>query len=91
MRVIQALSVIIILSLIFLFKEYQEYNDLKKYKDVTSVTYKLCLSPEDHKKTYPALTGNTDNIPPSCQEEINKKFKKNIFRKLNGDELIFKY
>lgn len=91
MKVIQALSVIIILSLIFLFKEYQEYNDLKKYKDVTSLAYKLCLSPEDHKKTYPALTGNTDNIPPSCQEEINKKFKKNIFRMINGDELIFKY
>ena len=91
MRVIQALSIIIVLSLIFLFNEYQEYNDLKRYKDVNSMTYKLCLSPEDHKKSMTAIRGNSKIIPPSCQEEVNKKFKNNIFRMINGDELIFKY
>jgi len=91
MRIIQALGIIIVLSLVFLFNEYQEYKDLKKYKDKSLTSYKLCLSPEVHKKSYSALTGNNDNIPPSCQEEVNEKFRKNIFRKLNGDELIFKY
>ena len=91
MRVIQALTGIIILSLIFLFNEYQEYNDLKKYKDVTSLAYKLCSSPEEHKKFLLANGEDINLIPLSCQEEINKKFRKNIFRMINGDELIFKY
>ena len=91
MRVIQVLTVIIAFSIGFLFNEYQEYNDLKRYKDTTSIAYKLCLSPEDHKKSMTAISGNSKNISPSCQEEVNKKFKNNIFRMINGDELIFKY
>jgi len=91
MKIGHALSLIIVLPLFFLFNEYQEYNDLKKYKDITSLAYKLCSSPEEHKKFLLASGEDIDKIQPSCQEEINKKFKKNIFRMINGDELIFKY
>ncbi|MDA9794484.1 hypothetical protein N9B70_05410 [Candidatus Pelagibacter sp.] len=91
MKTINALTVIIALSLVFLFKEYREYNSLKKYKDTTSMKYKLCLSPEAHKKSLTVIRGSSDNLPPSCQEKVNKNFKTNIFRLIKGDELIFKY
>ena len=35
MKIIQAIGIIIILSTFFLFNEYQEYNDLKRYKVVS--------------------------------------------------------
>lgn len=91
MRIIQAIGIIIILSTFFLFNEYQEYNDLKRYKVVSSIAHKLCLSPEEHKNSMTAIMGSSENISPSCQEEINEKFRKNIFRMFNGDDLIFKY
>ena len=73
----------------FLFKEYQEYNNLKLHKDVTSYEHKLCESPDEHEAFKKTINTRVNTL--SCQEEVNEKFKKNIFRIINGDELIYKY
>ena len=102
MRIIQALSIIIALSTIFLIHEYKAYNNLKSYKDVNSIVYKICSSPEEHEKSLLTFDRNIDNSSrrflvgknqsnQSCQEAVNEQFRKNIFRLINGDDLIFKY
>ena len=89
MKIIHAISLITAFSLVFFFKEYQEYNNLKKHKEVTSIHHKLCMSPDEHDAFQKATNTRVNTL--SCQEEVNEKFKKNIFRIINGDELIYKY
>ena len=73
----------------FLLKEYREYNYLKLHKDVTSYEHKLCESPDEHEAFKKTINTRVNTL--SCQEEVNEKLKKNIFRIINGDELIYKY